>query len=1512
MEKQKKWHLFVILAVLALTIYNILPTVFFYTKPLNKPIDETEALQVGKASLERINSLEHQSKDWIRSFCSLLNVKAKSISLSEDSPQFIDVTFAAEEDAQKFSRHLPKAGALIPFVPAQLSLLDTQVILNNTVRIKRAIPLHFDAADPEKYFSFAQKYAEDGSVTREYSSINSDRLTQLLKVIGGPSENAFLLQTFLNDPQGVRAKEFAFTLADRINTYSTLFSDRPHIAQRFYATFTQGSFSKPRSEVVSSFLSLMQNVADSVRLQRAQAEKALTTKTEELEIEETKQVIATLQGREEQLQKAIATIKSKQTIFAKGATPWTDRVVASQLGKDKDSISLQGVSPLLNSIVLNEEKGTISLSLQNDVQQLLNRLENSESGKAQATALTQLIYNEIARIGRDSDEAFAPTKDAFVLQLSSLTNSSSMLVFNLPAFAEQQALQTKSLIEAEWKPASTELQTSRYPVVTQQEFEKLPAAQKRFALVVMAPVSDKAMADAGFKTSSLYVVAKGLEPLIRKAEKNPTSHSSKVLLRDLQRLRSLLQSNGYIGYPGTQVPNNPQLAKDFIFEEEEYYNAVLAATREKFTVHGTKKFATLDFTNVEQRILTQNKIDTAIHEDLLKWRDEYNAAQVNPNLHAKYDVPKPTQNPFLSNLALSTKKYFRGDERKILNWGLDLSGGKTVQIELRDQNNKVVKDDADIRQGINELYRRVNKMGVSEVTIRQEGSNITLDFPGSQNLSASDLVKASSMFFHVVNEKFSPHYSELADHVNTFLQDVWNEAVVTNRKESDSINRIAWEHLYGDSKDAGIAQPRSAAARALYEAGLRLANPDTTLRTSTFDDSLSKIALFRGDTFAEWNGQTNPLLIVFNNYVLEGSSLENIHAAYDPSKGNYLSFEIQGAQTLRSGQSVNPRADMHAWTSHFSKEGIADTPLGDITSGTGWRMAVILNGSVISAPTLDSALDNRAMISGSFTQREVNKLEADLKAGSLTFTPQILSEKNISPELGIKDRMKGIGATVLALVFVIALMVGYYRFAGLVASIAVLVNLLIMWAALQNIQATITLAGIAGVILTVGMAVDANVLVFERVREEYEKSGRIASAMRAGYAKAFTAILDSNVTTIIAALILLNFDSGPIKGLALTLIIGIVSSMFTALFMTRYFFIGWIQNPKNSKLSMAQWFKKPNFPFLKYASLFIGTSLLITACGSYFGAKDRATLFGMDFTGGFALQVEVEKSAKGNYRAAVEKALEKAGISSQEMEVRELSPANSLKIFLSSSLDLPGSVFSGMPLETPEETGTYSYVTNPRIVWVVKSLEQGGIHITDASKIQLEKNWTSVSGQMSDTMREQAILGLSLALLCILLYIGIRFEFKYAIAATLGLVVDVAFTVGFLALLHALGVPAQIDLKTIAALMTIIGYSLNDTIIIFDRIREDAKLQRTTPFKEIMHSALNVTLSRTIMTSTTTLVVLIALVALGGSTIFGLALVMIIGVCYGTLSSLFVASPLLLLFHAIDARRSRRAIATHQ
>jgi len=296
----------------------------------------------------------------------------------------------------------------------------------------------------------------------------------------------------------------------------------------------------------------------------------------------------------------------------------------------------------------------------------------------------------------------------------------------------------------------------------------------------------------------------------------------------------------------------------------------------------------------------------------------------------------------------------------------------------------------------------------------------------------------------------------------------------------------------------------------------------------------------------------------------------------------------------------------------------------------------------------------------------------------------------------------------------------------------------------------------------------------------------------------------------------------------------------------------------------------------------------------------------MDFTGGYALSFELQATSSANYRAQVEKALLNAGAGSQDFQIRELTPTTNIRLFLSKNLQQSGAPFYGMPASLDLKEPEFAYENNPKIVWIVQALQKESLNLTPQSLANLEKNWTEVSGQMSDSMRQNAVIGLLLALLCILVYITVRFEFKYAISATLCLAHDVIFTVGAIAILHKLGAPIQIDLNTVAALMTIVGYSLNDTIIVFDRIREDIRIMKRSTFTEIINHALNVTLSRTLITSGITLIVLLPLIGLGGSTIFSFAIVMAIGVVFGTLSSLFIASPLMRYFHNKEVMKQEK------
>jgi SecD/SecF fusion protein len=1393
---------------MGLTIYNILPTLFFYTKPLKSSIQTEQAEAIVQDITQRVNKLESESVDWLQSYCRLINIAPLSIQAKKSG--IVSIQLAKTEDAERLKKFLPRAGSLISFAPAKLRVTSGLTANPKEVIVQRQLTVQ----PTVDMFSFVTK---DSSA---YHSLIQERANSVAAGL-----------KFSFDPHS--ADDF-LNLATSIIDVSKIYKVRPELASRLAA--------------------YMSGTMEATKLKETFAELRDSLKKERGKEGSSRENSTILEKKELKLAAAEAFLKKHPALFV----PNKQSAFAFS-----EQLDLSKLHPFFHELSVNLAKSQLELNVYPDVASLLN----SESEEKEL--VQRLLIDEVAKIANQTNEKVVRTVDGYSIPLQELPGTTGIITLKLDAVAKTCASEVLAAIKREWRPEHPDL--LNIAIVSGDEYASLSPEEKSLCLIVSAPASDAQTFHTAFENQSIYVVAKGLNHIFSAYAESEDTSLSQALQSDFQKLAILLSERGFTLYPGRS-----ELANDYVFENRNFYGSLLQATREHFNVFGSKKTAWLELSDLEHRLLTQNNIETAIHEDLLKWNDEYRAAVVSLHPSVRYDVPEPTQSVFWSNINLTLRKLVRGDERKVLRWGLDLSGGKSVQIELRDQNNKAVKNDDDLKQGLNELFDRVNKMGVSDVSIRQIGHHIALDFPGSQALSASELIKASSMYFHIVNEKFSPQNRSLSSTVTKFLQEVWNEALVTGRKDAESIQSISIRHLHGDTP--------SEAARTLLENGLQLAGEST----KGFDETMSKIVMYKGD---DWQRQANPLMIVFSNHALEGSNLDNIRSNYDPAKGNYLSFEVK-----REAQD-----SLYSWTSKFSKEKITGTAYEGYSNGHGWRMAVVLNDAVINAPTLQMAIRDAASISGNFSQREVNQLASDLKAGSLTFTPHILFEKNMSPELGKSDRMKGIGATAAALVLVIVSMISYYRFAGLIASIAVLFNLLILWATLQNLGATLSLAGIAGIILTVGMAVDANVLVFERMKEEFALTGKIATAIHTGYEKAFSAIVDSNITTIIASLILLNFDAGPIKAFAVCMIIGIGSSMFTALFMTRFYFNGWLKNPRHTHLSMANWIRPSNFDFLKFAKMaFIFAAVVIISGGSLLYTQ-RSTLFGMDFTGGYALPIELAGESLETPAADVSAALLKAGASAQDFQVRQHSPANNLQILFGTSMEQSGKPFFGLPIEVPTSSLAFGFEKNPRISWTVQALSKANLEIVPATLHTLDSNWTAISGQMSSSMRNNALLGLLAACIAIFLYIALRFEYKYAIAAVLCLMHDVLITLGFVGILHALNVPIQIDLNTIAAVMTIIGYSLNDTIIIFDRIREDTQTARNKPMREIVNTALNTTLSRTSITSGTTLLVLIALLVLGGASIFSFSLVMVIGIFFGTLSSWFIAAPLLLFFHSKEA-----------
>ena len=686
MDKQRKWQLFLILAVIALTIYNILPTVFYYCKPLKEPIGPSQGEEIAHSVEKRVNDLEQETKEWLASFCELLNVKPSYVSIDPENPQLAFVGFTKKEEAARFQAHLPRAGSLIPFAPAQLGLISQEED-GKDVWVQRRIPIH----SQKEHFTFTSKRESDGSLAPLYKQLILDRAAQIGFALAGPTESAYALASVEQNPNALDY------LASQINTFSEFFEENGSIASRFAASLTQGFFSN-RDEALSHLISAFDSQRDEIKKKKNSLENP-----EELHLLEKKEIA---------LARAGTFLKKYKLHFASGENPWTLSQIQSILQEGKDFLSLENRNPLFSELTIDWTKEQILLKLHPDVASFRAVAKNKDF-------FEQLLINEVAKITRFTQETLTPGNGEFTIALHQLPNTQSFLVLNLEKIGQQQAKQITSVLQNNWNPKHPDLQSLK--IVDYSTYQTLPLQDQALSLIVCAPTSNETASLPGFRNNSIYVIAKGIDRIAQSYEQLPDSDPAQLFSNDFRKLAELLKQNGFHGYRGS---NN-----DYIFERSDFYRPLLAATRENFAVHGTQKFAYLEFSDLEQRLVAANKIETLIHEDLLKWKDEFHSAQISLHPGMRFDVPKPTKSVFWSNLNLSLRKLFRGDERKIIRWGLDLSGGKTVQIELRDANNQVVKNEADLKQGINELYNRVNKMGVSEVSIRQVGTISSSTFP---------------------------------------------------------------------------------------------------------------------------------------------------------------------------------------------------------------------------------------------------------------------------------------------------------------------------------------------------------------------------------------------------------------------------------------------------------------------------------------------------------------------------------------------------------------------------------------------------------------------------------------------------------------------------------------------------------------------------------------------------------------------------------------------------------------
>ena len=544
----------------------------------------------------------------------------------------------------------------------------------------------------------------------------------------------------------------------------------------------------------------------------------------------------------------------------------------------------------------------------------------------------------------------------------------------------------------------------------------------------------------------------------------------------------------------------------------------------------------------------------------------------------------------------------------------------------------------------------------------------------------------------------------------------------------------------------------------------------------------------------------------------------------------------------------------------------------------GKQVAVVLDNKVYSAPTVNGKINGgNTEISGQFTVRETKDLANILKAGSLPAKPEIVEKAVVGPSLGEDSVKSGLLALVLGLVTVLIFMIVYYGNGGLVANIVLILNLFFIIGVLAAFGAALTLPGMAGIVLTVGMAVDANVLIFERIREELLKGSGIKRAVADGYQKSYSAILDANITTFITGIILAMFGLGPVYGFAVILCIGILSSLFTAIFVARLFFDARLEKGKEptfwTGLSKGA-FKNLNIDFIskRRAAYLIAGFLVLLGLTSI---AVRGFDFGVDFRGGRNYVVQFDdKVDVGDIRSALA-----TQFNDETPIVKTFSTDNQLKITTDYKIDESGSQID-TEVESLLFAGIKGFYKDPPTY----------------EKFKKEYRLSSqiVGPTIADDIKSSSILATLIALTCIFLYILFRFrKWQYGLAAIIALAVNVGIVMGVFSLFAGiLPFTLEIDQAFIAAILTVIGYSINDTVVVFDRIREYLGIYTKQPMKEVINSAINSTLSRTLITSFTTLFVVLVLFIFGGEVIRGFAFALLLGIVVGTLSSIFIASPI--------------------
>ena len=817
---------------------------------------------------------------------------------------------------------------------------------------------------------------------------------------------------------------------------------------------------------------------------------------------------------------------------------------------------------------------------------------------------------------------------------------------------------------------------------------------------------------------------------------------------------------------------------------------------------------------------------------------------------------------------------------------------------------KVIREDAEaaIANSFNVLRNRIDRFGVTQPSIQKIGNTgrILVELPGVKEPErVRKLLQgtASLEFWPTFDaQEIQPYLIE----ANNILAQLGDDEAVEESEAApaEEGSDIVAEEIAANSEEADYEAAKKANPLfALLQPSQARGN--ACIGYATAADTAAVNKMLRDPHVANiFPAEFRPMWSVKPSEYFEGSNIYELVAIKASSRdgkapldGGVVTDARVSYDNRRNGEptvSMTMNAEGANVWARLTKENI------------GKQVAIVLDGTVYSYPTVNSEITGGSSeISGHFDVEEATDLTNVLKSGKLPAPATIVQEQVVGPSLGAESIRAGLISFIIAFLLVLVYMVFFYQGAGLAADVALLTNVVLLFGTLASFGAVLTLPGIAGLVLTLGMAVDANVIIYERIKEELKAGKGLSKAIHDGYNNAYSAIIDGQVTTLLTGIVLFLFGSGPIKGFATTLIIGIITSVLTSIFITRLIFEGRVAKGKNitfeNKLTK-NFLKNTHFDFIgarKFSYIISGALILIAIASIAF----KGFTYGVDFTGGRTYVVRFDKPVTAEeVRAAAEKVFNAADPESS-VEVKQFGGESQMKITTS--------------YKYKDEASTVDAEIEGMLFDGLKGLFAEDITLSDFTSTLDNPNGIissdKVGASIANDIKRSAIISVILALLIIFAYIAWRFKgWNWGLGGVVSLAHTALIVIGFFSLFSGI-LPFNLDVDQtfIAAILTIIGYAINDNVVIFDRIRENLGLHPNDDFKTQVNKSLNQTLTRTVNTSVSTLLPMIAIAIWGGESIRGLSVALCVGIIIGTYASIMIGTPI--MYDSTVAARKKKA-----